>query len=192
MPKSIPEIRSGVAVQLCCLRAVSLHAAKIYLWWDPALEVNFLRKSKALAKDVRLQVREESKASVDIEAQVKQLVQQHGRLHAKTLTFMNHQALAYRDMDKNEDALQVYREVHDGCKQTLGMQHPYTLASISNLANILFEMDRLQEARPLLEEALERQSEMLGSRHLDTLQTAHSLALLLEEQGEFHKARKFA
>lgn len=88
------------------------------------------RKSKAFTKDVRLQAKEESKTPVDIETQVKQLVQQHGRLHAKTLTFMNHQALAYRDMDKNEDALQVYREVHDGCKQTLGMQHPYTLASI--------------------------------------------------------------
>ncbi|OLP83960.1 tRNA-dihydrouridine(16/17) synthase [NAD(P)(+)]-like [Symbiodinium microadriaticum] len=172
MPKSILEIRSGVAVQ-------------------SSFVVPALRKSKAFTKDVRLQAKEESKTPVDIETQVKQLVQQHGRLHAKTLTFMNHQALAYRDMDKNEDALQVYREVHDGCKQTLGMQHPYTLASISNLANILFEMDRLQEARPLLEEALERQSEMLGSRHLDTLQTAHSLALLLEEQGEFHKGYCF-
>ncbi|CAJ1373643.1 unnamed protein product [Effrenium voratum] len=142
------------------------------------------RKSKKVTnKENNAKVQVEFSQIDELKSEIREMRLKHGPMHAKTLTLMNDLALALRDIGKSSEAVQLYEEVHHGCKKALGEFHPYTLSSMSNLANMLFELDRLDQAKPLLVETLQRQSQMRGEKHLDTLQTAHNLALLLEEQG---------
>ena len=91
-------------------------------------------------------------------------------------------------MGKLEEAMPLYEEVVQGCKETLGDRHSHTLISIKNMAVLLEDMGKLEEAKPLLEEALQASRETLGDRHPDTLNAMYHLANLQEEQGNRAKA----
>ncbi|CAK9063833.1 unnamed protein product, partial [Durusdinium trenchii] len=126
---------------------------------DPAARYGSVYSTVSAMEEWQKQMKE-------LENQIKDMSERHGPLHAKTLTLMNQLAQVHREANTWEEAIQVYHEVHDGCKKALGEAHPYTLASLSNLGNCLFEMDRLEEAKPLLEETLQKQSHLRGEKLL--------------------------
>ncbi len=87
-------------------------------------------------------------------------------------------ALAYSEVGRRQEALQLMEQVVEANKRTLGEEHPDTLGSMHNLAIRYSEVGRRQEALQLTEQVVEARKRTLGEEHPDTLRSIHTLATL--------------
>ncbi|MCJ1425569.1 hypothetical protein MMC29_003469, partial [Sticta canariensis] len=92
-------------------------------------------------------------------------------------------ALAYGEVVRKQEALQLTGHVLEARKKTLGDEHPENLGSIHALAIYYHEARRLQEELQLTEQLVEARKKALGDEHPDTLGSIDSLAIRYSEAG---------
>ncbi len=94
----------------------------------------------------------------------------------------------YFETRRFEDAIPLYREMHEHRVETLGKTHYLSLAALNNVAAALEGLGRYDEAEPIYREILDAEEEALGVGHPDTLVTKHNLAFLLQSTGRHEEA----
>ncbi|KAL8719057.1 MAG: hypothetical protein Q9225_003891 [Loekoesia sp. 1 TL-2023] len=97
-------------------------------------------------------------------------------------------ALAYSEVGRPKEALQLMEPVVDVYKRTLGEEHPETLNSINSLASYYSNIGRYQEALQLIEPVIDVYKRTLGEEHPETLGSIHSLAIRYSEVGRYQEA----
>ena len=85
-------------------------------------------------------------------------------------------------MGKLEEAMPLYEEALQGCRETLGNRHPHTLISIGNLADLLRETGALVEAEAVLGNAVAVAQEVFGIHHMRILKITAIAARLQHAQ----------
>jgi tRNA A-37 threonylcarbamoyl transferase component Bud32 len=99
-----------------------------------------------------------------------------GADHNDTLQSVNNLASIYAQLDRQDEALALRKEVLEVRLAKLGPDHPDTLFSMNNLANS-YQMQRQPEkALELRKTVLERRKAILGPDHEDTLWAMYNLA----------------
>ena len=86
------------------------------------------------------------------------------------------------------EALDLYTELLEGRKASLGPRHAQTLLAMNNLGGVLWRAGKPVEAAACYREALEIQREDLGGQHKETLASLANLAELLQEEGRVDDA----
>jgi len=126
----------------------------------------------------------------DLEAAVADAEQQAGADHPATLEARVRLALAYRERDRDEDAVAELRQVVALREGMLGTGHPDTLAARHELALSYFHVSIgnddpawLPDAITTMELAADGRLSALGATHPDTLASWASLTLLYSRAG---------
>jgi len=78
-------------------------------------------------------------------------------------------AVSYYKLGRNEEALNLYRDVYSGHLKLHGIGHRQTLTSASNYANTLVQLQHFEEAKALLRKATPAVRRVLGENHELTL-----------------------
>jgi tetratricopeptide (TPR) repeat protein len=113
---------------------------------------------------------------------------QYGPTHPDTLQAAYKLAIAYSDLDRQIEALQLREETLALRQATLGPYHQDTLLSMICLSHSYADMGRIDEAIRLEEETLALQRAHLGPNHPDTLKTMNNLGLTYAERDRFDEA----
>jgi len=98
--------------------------------------------------------------------------------------------LAFSDLGRLEEALDVAREQEEVLAGFGDEGHPYLLRLRYTIGSFLTDLGRFAEARTILEHNLEVQRRVQGSEHVDTLGTLNNLALVLKRQGRLAAAEE--
>ena len=88
-------------------------------------------------------------------------------------------ALTYSKLGRDEEALQIERDVYSGFLKLQGEEHEYTLSAASNYANSLVGLQRFEEAKALLRETMPVARRVLGESHDLKLRMGWNYALAL-------------
>ena len=78
-------------------------------------------------------------------------------------------AVTYRKLGRQEEALQMKRDVYSGCLKIHGEENRTTLVAANNYALSLLDLQRSQEAKSLLRETMPVAQRVLGESHQTTL-----------------------
>jgi tetratricopeptide (TPR) repeat protein/tRNA A-37 threonylcarbamoyl transferase component Bud32 len=116
--------------------------------------------------------------------------QAHGPDHPDTLHSMHGLAIAYYDLGRYADALQLCSETLALRKVKLGPDHPDTLQSMHSLATDYAALGRYAEAFELRKTVLAQRREVLGRDDPDTLLSMNDLASSCTDLGRFSDAAK--
>ncbi|KAJ9629821.1 hypothetical protein H2203_002202 [Taxawa tesnikishii (nom. ined.)] len=132
-------------------------------------------------------VYEKQHRSQDAEKLVKEALEavqdQESRCTLK-LTLAN----SYSFQERNEEACELFNEVLNHRKQTLGPQHPKSLQTAAHLAVAYWHDGRFGEAEQLEVELLRIQVQAFGPDDRFTLNTMYGLALTYHSQGRLQEA----
>jgi tetratricopeptide (TPR) repeat protein len=93
-------------------------------------------------------------------------------------------ATTYRNLGRNEEALQMRRDAYSGILQLLGEEHTHSLQAASNYGTLLASLRRFEEAKSLLRKTLPVARRVLGENHQLTLKMRWTYAgALCEDAG---------
>jgi tetratricopeptide (TPR) repeat protein len=88
-------------------------------------------------------------------------------------------ATTYRNLGRNEEALQLRREVYSGRLKHNGEEDAHTLIAVNNYANSLNYLGRFEEAKALLRKTIPVARRVLGESHEFTLTFRMNYAIAL-------------
>ena len=97
------------------------------------------------------------------------------------LRVQNNLAAAYFALGRDEEALQLKRDVYSGRVDMLGEEHEETLRAANNYANSLVDLERFEEAKALLRRTIPVTRRVLGDSSRTTLAQRCSYAESLYE-----------
>ena len=97
------------------------------------------------------------------------------------LRVQNNLAAAYFALGRDEEALQLKRDVYSGRVNMLGEEHEETLRAANNYANSLVDLERFEEAKALLRRTIPVTRRVLGDSSRTTLAQRCSYAESLYE-----------
>ena len=93
-------------------------------------------------------------------------------------------AIAYGKVGRNEDAVNLYRDVYSGYLKLNGEEHEETLRTANNLADSLINLERFEEANSMMRKAVPVAQRVLGeSRQLTLMMRWKYAATLCEADG---------
>ena len=90
-------------------------------------------------------------------------------------------AMVYGYLGRNEEALQIERDVYSGRLRLLGEEDRDTLASANNYADSLVSLNRFEEAKALLRKVIPLARRALGTSHEITLRMRENYARALHK-----------
>jgi tetratricopeptide (TPR) repeat protein len=99
-------------------------------------------------------------------------------------------AIALHSDGQYKGAEELFVQVMESRRRTLGPEHPDTLTSVSYLGLVLERQGKYEEAERMHERALEEREKALGPEHPDTLTSVSNLGLVLERQGKYEEAER--
>jgi tetratricopeptide (TPR) repeat protein len=85
-------------------------------------------------------------------------------------------------------AEELFVQVIETKRRTLGHEHPHTLTSVSHLGLVLLRQGKYEEAERMHRRALEGSEKALGHEHPDTLTSVSHLGSVLRSQGKYDEA----
>jgi tetratricopeptide (TPR) repeat protein len=124
-----------------------------------------------------------------LDLRLEQLRRSLGKTHPSTISSSVKLAALYMTMNRNQEALDLFRHCHAVRVKSLGKDHELTLGVASNLAATLESMEKYQEAKELYEATLPIAEEKFGKAHLLTTALLLNLGLLYQRTGNLVKAR---
>ena len=92
-------------------------------------------------------------------------------------------AITYGALGRNEESLQMDRDVYSGFLRLYGEEHGNTLMAASNYTNLLIALQRFEEARSLLRKMIPVARRALGEGDVNTLRMRwiYARALYMDE-----------
>ncbi len=91
---------------------------------------------------------------------------------------------------RNNEAEELWVQMMEICKKTLGIDHPDTLISMNNLASTFRNQGRWEAAEELQLQVVEIRKKKLGIDHPDTLKSMNNLASTFRAQGRWEAAEE--
>ncbi|KAJ6268173.1 hypothetical protein PSV08DRAFT_411191 [Bipolaris maydis] len=85
----------------------------------------------------------------------------------------------FSDLDKNEEAEQIFQEILAITNKVFGKEHPHTIGTMNSLAKLLWELDRYEEAEQICRDSLALAKKTFGKEHPITLTGMGNLARVL-------------
>jgi len=92
------------------------------------------------------------------------------------------------ETNRLEEALTLFRSVHERRAVILGQDDAQTIEALSNVGAVLNELGRYAEAAEVHEEALRRRIRVLGDDHEQTMATRNNLATAVGDLGRLDEA----
>lgn len=111
-----------------------------------------------------------------------------GETHPSTLSSSVKLAALYHITNRDKEALELYKMVHDVRLKSLGKDHELTLGVNNNIAMVYIAMGRFQEGKDLYEETLALLQQTLGKSHLMTTAVLLNLGQVYQTTGNLDKA----
>jgi tetratricopeptide (TPR) repeat protein len=87
-------------------------------------------------------------------------------------------------------AEELFMQVIETRRRTLGHEYPDTLTSVSNLGLVLSSQGKYEETERMHRQALKGREKALGREHPDTLTSVSNLGSVLESQGKYEEAER--
>ncbi|MFN0058911.1 MAG: tetratricopeptide repeat protein [Planctomycetota bacterium] len=114
----------------------------------------------------------------------------HGDRSYEVGVALGNLALVKRAQDKNEEAVQLYRQTIEIVSAVRSPDHPTVLTQQNNLAVALDELNRGEEAGAIYRDVWERRRRVLGETHPFTLASLSNVARSLRDQGRLQEAEE--
>lgn len=109
----------------------------------------------------------------------------------RTMIAGNDLAIIYDRLDRYDEAINVYLDVLERQKNSIGIDDPETLKTMNNLGAALWSAGRADEAIPYLEETLERRRRVLGPDHPEVGSTITNIGVAYAGSGNLVMARQY-
>jgi tetratricopeptide (TPR) repeat protein len=110
------------------------------------------------------------------------LSETRGPNHELVLKCRHNEALIKQDQGKNQEAVELYKELLEDRERVLGATHIDTLKTALNLGMGLYRTSKYEEAIPLMQQTLKSLEKVSGRRHPFTLTCMMNLSLALSKQ----------
>jgi tetratricopeptide (TPR) repeat protein len=104
------------------------------------------------------------------------------------LTSMGNLALVYRDQGKHAQAEELFNQVLESRRRTLGEEHPDTLGSRYQVAELYFMQGKYTQAEELCKKTLGTMRRVLGDGNRNTLMSWHLLGGIQIGQHKYAEA----
>lgn len=116
--------------------------------------------------------------------QAKQILEgQHPESTSEYSLILSNLALAYRELDRIPESIDMAQQAFSFARRTWGDDHPNTLAIHSNLGAHLFSCGEVNQGLEVLNSSLSQHERILGAEHPDTLHALKNYALMLHRSG---------
>lgn len=103
----------------------------------------------------------------------------------ETFDAMEHLAMLYKKLGRNDEALALYLNIFEKKVNSLGASALGTLVTMDNLGMMYFGLKQLEKAEETLNACLGLKKRDLGDRHPETLTTMNNVALCAAHRGDF-------
>lgn len=111
-----------------------------------------------------------------------------GETHPSTISSMVKLAAIYNLINRDKEALELFKTVHAVRCKVLGKDHELTLGVANNIAGVYISLERYQEGKNIYEETLELAEARLGKSHLISTAIQLNLGQVFQATGNLEKA----